>query len=50
MLPNISRRTGNQIIKFGHLIEYKLRKYFLKMIQTKCDGEISPRLFSKNQN
>ena len=28
ILPNISRSKGNQIIRFGHLIEYNMRDVF----------------------
>ena len=30
ILPNISRSTGNQKIKFGKLIEHNFRKRFLE--------------------
>ena len=30
ILPNISRRKVNQAMKFGQLIEYIMRKFFLK--------------------
>ena len=30
LLPKISVREGNQIIKFGQLIEYNMRKIFLE--------------------
>ena len=48
MLPNISRSKGNQTVKLGQLIEYNLKNIFLEKSYTKCDGEIVPRLFSKN--
>ena len=41
ILPYISRRKDNQTKKFGRLIEYSMRNI------SKCDGETSPRLFSK---
>ena len=47
ILPNISRSKGNQTIKLGLLIEQKMRKMFLKILQTKCGGKTSPRPFSK---
>ena len=37
-------------MKFGQLIEYNMRNYFLEKLYTKCGGQTSPRLFSKNQN
>ena len=47
ILINISRSKCNQIIKFGQLIEYKMRNIFLETSYTKCDGETIPRPFSK---
>ena len=35
ILPNISQGKGNQIVKFGQLIEYKKRNIFLKKIMQK---------------
>ena len=43
MLPNISRSTGNQTMKLGHLIEYKMRDIFVKISHINCGGETSPR-------
>ena len=45
MLPNISRSKGNQTMKFGKLIEYKMRSIFVGKSYTKHWGEISPRSF-----
>ena len=39
ILSNISRSKGNQTIKFGHLIEYNIRKNFLEKSYLKCGGE-----------
>ena len=39
ILPNISRRKGNQAIKFGQLIEYSMRNIFLTKSYTKSGGE-----------
>ena len=50
MLSNNSRSKGNQTMKFGHLIEHNMRKFFLKKSYTKCGGKVSPRFFYKNQN
>ena len=47
ILPNISRSKGNQTIKFGQLIECKMRNIFPEKSYTKCDGETSPGLFSE---
>ena len=30
ILPNISRSTGNQAMKFGQLLEYSKKKFFFK--------------------
>ena len=49
LLPNISRSKGNQTMKFGQLIEYNMRNFFLEKSYTKCDRETSPRPFSKNK-
>ena len=38
ILPNISRRKGNQTMKFGQLIEYNMRNIFLEKPFKKCDG------------
>ena len=48
ILPNISRRKGNQAIKFGELREYNMRKTFIEKSYTKYGGETIPRPFSKN--
>ena len=50
ILPNISRSTGNQTMKFGQLTEYKMRNFFLEKSFIKSGGETITRLFSKNQN
>ena len=44
MLPNISRRKGNQTMKFGQLIECNMRNIFLGKSYTKCGGETSSKL------
>ena len=37
-----------EVIKFGQLIEYNIRRSFLEKSYTKFgDGEFNPRLFSK---
>ena len=46
ILPNISRRKGNQAMKFaGKLIEYK-RNIFLEESYIQCGKETLPRPFS----
>ena len=35
ILPNISKRNGNQTIKFGWLIEYNMTNAFLRKSSTK---------------
>ena len=47
ILSNISRSRDNQIKKFGHLAEHKMRNIFLGKSYPKCGGEIIPRAFSK---
>ena len=47
ILPNISKSKGNQIMKFGQLIEYKMRNIFLEKTYPKCGGDTLHRLFSK---
>ena len=48
ILPNISRGKDNQIIKFGQLKEYNLRKRFLEKSYPKYSGKASTRPFSKS--
>ena len=50
ILPNNLRSKENQTMKFGQLIEYNVRKLFLKKSYTKCRRESIPRCFSKIQN
>ena len=47
ILPNILRSKGNQVMKFGQLIEYNIRNIFLKKSYTKYGGESIPRPFLK---
>ena len=47
ILPNISRSKGNQAMKFGQLIEYKMRSIFVEKSYTKHAGETIPRPLSK---
>ena len=46
-LPIISRSKDNQAIKFGQLIEYKLKNIFVEKSYVKCAGETIPRTLSK---
>ena len=39
ILPNISRGTGNQTMKFSQLIECNMRNIFLEQSYIKCDQE-----------
>ena len=39
ILPSMSRTNGNQTMKFGQLIKYKMRKFFLEKSYIKCGGE-----------
>ena len=45
IFPNISRRNSNQTMKFGQLIEYDMRKFFLEKSFAKCVRETMPSLF-----
>ena len=47
VLPNISRRKGNQTIKFGQLMKYHMRNNFLEKSYAICGGETTPKPFSK---
>ena len=44
---NISRRKGNQTMKFGQLIEYSMRNIFVEKSYTTYGGETISRPFSK---
>ena len=44
---NISKNKGNKTMKFGQLIEYKMRNIFLEKSYTKWGVETIPRPFSK---
>ena len=46
----ISRNKGNQMIRFGQLIEYNMRHIFLKKPYKKCGKVTSSRPFSKKSN
>ena len=43
ILSNISRNKDNHIMKFGLLIEDKMRVIFLEKLHTKYSGETIPR-------
>ena len=47
IMLNISRSKVIQTKKFGQLIEYTMRKFFLEKSYKKCGGETIPRPFSK---
>ena len=47
LLPNILRSKDNHTMKFGQLIEYNIRKFFLEKPQQKCGGETISTSFSK---
>ena len=46
-MSNISIGKGNQTMKFGQLIEYKMKYIFLEKPYIQCGREVSPRLFYK---
>ena len=37
-------------MKYGQLIEYKIRNIFVEKSYTKCAGEVVPDPYLKNQN
>ena len=47
LIPNISRKKGNQEMKFGQLIEYNMGDLLLEKPYSKCGGETSSRPFYK---
>ena len=50
ILPNISRYKGDQIMKFGQLIEYNMRNVFAEKSYIECGGETIPRpLYKKSK-
>ena len=50
LLPNISRKKDNQAIKFGQLIEYKMRKIFIEKHIQNVMEKLFQDPFLKNQN
>ena len=49
ILPNISVGKGNQAMKFGQLIGYKMRNFSLKNYMQNVVEKLAPDLFLKNQ-
>ena len=47
-MKDISRSKDNYAMKFGQLIEFKLRNIFYEKSYTMCGGETIPWPFSKN--
>ena len=50
ILLNISRNKGNQTMKLGQLIEFKMSNIFIKKSFAKCGGETIPRPCSRKPN
>ena len=50
ILPNISRRKGNQTKKFGQLIEHNMNILFLKNHTQSAVEKLFPDSFLKSQN
>ena len=50
MLPNISRSKCNKAMKFGQLIEYKMRNIFVETSYLKYAAETIPNAYLKNEN
>ena len=46
-MPNISRYKDNQVMRFGHIIEYNMINIFIEKSYSKYGGETSPRLYFK---
>ena len=47
ILPNISRSKGNPTMKFGRLIEYNMKKIFLKNYAQNVVEKLLPDPFPK---
>ena len=47
ILSNISRSKSNHTMKFGQVVEYNIRKIFLKNLYTNYGRETIPRPFFK---
>ena len=47
IFPNILRNKGDQIIKFGQIIEFNMKSIFLEKLYTKNGAETIPIFFSK---
>ena len=50
ILINISRSKGNQIMKFGQLMEHNMKNIFLEKLYTKCGKKLFLDPFLENQN
>ena len=50
MLKNSLRSKDNHAMKFGQVIEFKMRNIFLEKSYGICCGELLPDFFLKNQN
>ena len=50
ILPNISGNKGDQMMKFGQVIEYNMRTIYYEKSHRKCGGQTIPRPLPKNQN
>ena len=48
ILPNISRCKGNQVMKFGQLIDYNMRNIFLKNDTQNMVEKVFPDSFLKS--
>ena len=50
VLCNILRSKGNQTMKFGQIIEYTIKKKFLKNHTANEVRKVFPDIFLKNKN
>ena len=50
ILLNVSRSRGNYTMKFGQLIEYNMKTFFLKNNTQNVVEKLFPDTFLKNEN
>ena len=50
LLPNILRSKGNQTMKFGELIKYNMRNFFLENDTENMIEKLFPDSFLEKQN
>ena len=50
ILPNVSRSRGNYTMKFGQLIDYNMKTFFLKNNTQNVVEKLYSDTFLKNEN